>query len=50
MFQEPANNYDKYSMYVLTALALNLITREKATSLLYDADKKVLADLNALIH
>lgn len=50
MFQEAANDYDKYSMYVLTALALNLITREKATSLLYDADKNVLADLNALIH
>ena len=50
MFQEAANDYDKYSMYVLTALALNLITRDKATSLLYDADKKVLADLNALIH
>lgn len=50
MFQEAANDYDKYSMFVLIALSRNLITRDKATSLLYDADKKVLADLNALIH
>lgn len=50
MFQEAASTYDKYSMYVLIALSRNLITRDKATSLLYDADKNVLADLNALIH
>jgi Zn-dependent peptidase ImmA (M78 family)/DNA-binding XRE family transcriptional regulator len=50
MFLETAETYDKYSMYVLIALSRNLISREKAAEMLYDADENVKADLNALIH
>ncbi len=49
IYRESPLTYDYYSMKVLEALNMNLISPEKAKSLLYDADEEVQKDLNTMI-